>query len=97
MTDIEDREQKEEIEKKVTARCWKDPEFRARFISNPTAAIKELGYESHTGAKIAIFEGKADTWNILLEPNPSNISKLSESELENVAGGMCTCTTTTRP
>ena len=42
---------------KVVARAWVDPEYKARLLANPTAALEELGYDlPDTTTQLAVVE-----------------------------------------
>ncbi|MCY4441691.1 MAG: NHLP leader peptide family RiPP precursor, partial [Deltaproteobacteria bacterium] len=58
--------------------------FRARLIADPKAAISsEIGVAMPDGFDVAVHEDSATTAHLVLSPSP----KLSEAELETVAGG----------
>jgi|SRR5215469_13852959 len=69
-------------------KCWKDPDFKKRVISDPKGML-----EGHTGQKlpaqikIFIHEEDANTLHFSIPPAPSNLTELSDDELERVAGG----------
>jgi nitrile hydratase subunit alpha len=48
----------------VVARAWVDPEYKARLLSDGTAAIKELGLSGLQGEDIAVVENTPTLHNI---------------------------------
>src|SRR5712691_10009274 len=48
---------------RVVARAWLDPEYRARLLSDGTAAINELGFISGQGAEFVAVENTAEVHN----------------------------------
>ena len=77
-----------DVETALIEKCWKDPDFKKQVISDPKGML-----ERHTGQKlpaqikIFIHEEDANTLHFYLPPAPSNVSELSDEELERVAGG----------
>src|ERR1700760_2429491 len=77
-----------DLETALIEKCWKDPVFKKAVLSNP----KEM-LEQHTGQKlpaqlrILIHEEDANTLHFTLPPAPSNLTELSDEDLERVAGG----------
>jgi hypothetical protein len=77
-----------DLETALIEKCWKDPDFRKQVISDPKSML-----ERHTGQKlpaqikIFIHEEDANTLHFSLPPAPSNLTELSDDDLERVAGG----------
>lgn len=81
-----------EFETMVIAHAWKDKEFKKRLLSNPKAALKELGYDVSNLGNINIKLEEPNSLTLILPPEPSNVNELSEEELRQVAGaGGPTC------
>jgi len=72
---------------KAIARAWTDPDYRARLMTDPHAALTEAGVAIPAGATIKVTEDTADTRHIVLPVAPGNVNNLSSEELEKVAGG----------
>ena len=51
---------------KVVARAWADPEYKARLVSNGTAAIAELGFSGPEGEHMVVVENTPDVHNIVV-------------------------------
>ncbi len=51
---------------KVVARAWADPEYKARLLSNGTAAIGELGISGPEGEYMVVVENTADVHNLVV-------------------------------
>ena len=50
----------------VVARAWVDPEYKARLLSDSTAAIKELGFSGLQGEDIAVVENTPSLHNMIV-------------------------------
>ena len=66
------------------ARCWKDQNFKKRFVNEPAAVLAEEGFDVPEGIKVKIVENTPGVLNIVLPINPET---LSDSQLDQVAGG----------
>ncbi len=51
---------------RVVARCWSDPAFRDRLMSDATAAIAELGISGRQGEHVVAVENTAETHNMVV-------------------------------
>ncbi|HEX7428667.1 MAG TPA: nitrile hydratase subunit alpha [Mycobacterium sp.] len=51
---------------KVVARAWADPEYKARLLSNGTAAIAELGFSGPEGGHMVVVENTPDVHNLVV-------------------------------
>jgi len=76
------------LETALIEQCWKDPEFKKAVVSDPKGM-----FERHTGrmlppqVKIFIHEEDSNTLHLTIPPAPSNLSELSDADLERIAGG----------
>lgn len=50
---------------KVVARAWSDPAYRARLLSDATAAIAELGFTGLQGEHMVVVENTAEVHNMV--------------------------------
>jgi nitrile hydratase len=50
----------------VVARAWTDPAFKARLLSDGTAAINEMGFISGQGAEFVAVENTPDVHNLIV-------------------------------
>src|SRR5262245_48365898 len=48
---------------KVVARAWVDPAYKARLLSDATAAIAELGFQGRQGEHMVALENTPTTHN----------------------------------
>jgi hypothetical protein len=77
-----------DLETALIEKCWKDPNFMRQVVSDPKAML-----ERHTGQtlpsqiKIFIHQEDANTLHFSIPPAPSNLTELSDDDLERVAGG----------
>ncbi len=51
---------------KVVAKAWRDPEFRARLLSDGTAATAELGFGGRGGEHIVVVENTPRLHNLVV-------------------------------
>lgn len=51
---------------KVVARAWADPEYKARLLSNATAAIEELGFSGPEGNHMVVVENTPEVHNLVV-------------------------------
>jgi nitrile hydratase subunit alpha len=51
---------------RVVARAWTDPEYRARLLSDGTAAIAELGYKGPQGEHIVVLENTPSLHHVVV-------------------------------
>jgi hypothetical protein len=65
-----------------------DPKFRALALSNSRAAIEEVaGKPIPEGLKVKFFDGSGAQLSIILPEPVSDDSELTDTQLEQVAGG----------
>ena len=74
---------------KLVERAWSDDAFKAKFKSDPHAALAEYGIEVPAGMKLEILENTPSKLHLPLPRAPEG--ELSEEELESVAGGLGLC------
>jgi len=51
---------------RVVAKSWVDPSYRARLLTDATAAVAELGYMGRQGEHLVAVENTPDTHNIVV-------------------------------
>ena len=51
---------------KVVARAWADPEYKARLLSDGTAAIAEFGFSGPEGDHMVVVENTPDVHNLVV-------------------------------
>jgi nitrile hydratase len=51
---------------RVVARAWVDPAYKKRLLTEPTAALAELGYVGGQGEHILVLENKPKTHNLVV-------------------------------
>ena len=76
------------IQQKVTTlaqNCREDPKLRAWAEADPRAVLFEYGIELPLGRDVRLEENTADTFHVVLPPDPN--SALADAQLEAVAGG----------
>ena len=73
---------------KAIARCWTDADYKAKLLSDPHAALAEVGVEVPAGNTVKVMENTADTHHLVLPVSPPAAGELSSEELEKIAGGI---------
>jgi hypothetical protein len=69
-------------------KCWKDAAFRKEVVSNPKGMLERyVGQKLPEQVQIFIHEEDVNTLHLSIPPSPSNVTELSEEDLERVAGG----------
>src|SRR5215469_13385818 len=77
-----------DLETRLIEKAWTDPDFRRNIVNDPKGM-----FEKHTGQKlpvemtIYVHEEDANTLHFSIPPAPSNMTELSDQDLERVAGG----------
>ena len=77
-----------DLETRLIEKAWKDPGFREEIIRDPRSML-----ERHTGQKlpkelkIYVHEEDVNTLHLSIPHAPSNMTELSDQDLEKVAGG----------
>jgi nitrile hydratase subunit alpha len=51
---------------RVVARAWSDPAYKQRLLSNPDAALAELGYGGLQGEHMVVVENTAEVHNLVV-------------------------------
>ena len=69
------------------AACWKDPDLKARLMSDPKAVFAEHGIDIPEGITLNIVENTENSINILFPNPPEKSMELTDSELAAAAGG----------
>jgi hypothetical protein len=63
-----------ELERRIVERAAEDPEFRARLLSSPRAAVsEELGFELPDRLQVEVVEERTDSLTIVLPLDVSGI------------------------
>jgi hypothetical protein len=77
-----------DLETALIGKCWKDSEFKKAILSDPKGMLEHhIGQKLPTQVKILIHEEDANTLHFSIPPAPSNLTELSDDDLEKVAGG----------
>ncbi len=73
-----------EMQARIVGKAAEDSDFRARLLSDPKGAIEqELGVTIPASLSVEVHEESGATAHLVLPPD----SKLSEGEMQTVAGG----------
>lgn len=66
--------------------AWdRDPEFRARLVADPRAAVVEQGLEAPEAMEVRVAVNDAETMHIVFPPDPN--AALSDDTMSSVSGG----------
>lgn len=77
-----------DVETALIEKCWKDPEFKKAVVSDPKGMLERYGGQKlPPDVRIFIHEEDANTLHLSIPPAPSNLTELSDEDLEKVAGG----------
>jgi nitrile hydratase len=76
---------------RVVARAWSDPTYKARLLTDATAAIAELGYAGRQGDHMVVVENTPEIHNmvvctlcscyLVLPARPSGTEAMTEEQL----------------
>ena len=83
-----DREEMDKKMGKVIAKAWADAEFKARLLANPAETLQAEGIETPAGVKLNVVENTNEQLYVVIPQAPH---KLSDEDLDSVAGGFCAC------
>jgi hypothetical protein len=68
-------------------KAWKDPEFKRQVVADPKGMLEtHLGRKLPSNLTITIHEEDSQTLHFTLPCVPSNVSELSDEDLERVSG-----------
>ena len=80
---------RQETEKLIVERAWKDPAFHDEFVADPKATIEKYsGQKLPAEAKILANAEDDTTIHFVIPKKPANADQLSDEDLEKVAGGI---------
>ena len=79
-----------DIEDRIAAEAWKNPQFKKELLENPRAAIaKHLKIDVPAEMKISVIEETQKHITFVLPPNPTETGgELTLEALDGVAGGV---------
>jgi hypothetical protein len=83
---------KKELEQKLATKAWQDESFKQELLNNPKSALEKEGISLPDSIDVKVVEENSSLLYFVLPQNPDQLSELSESELEAVAGGGFTIT-----
>jgi hypothetical protein len=87
--------QREEARKygQVVAKAWTDEAFRQQLLAEPATVLREQGIDFPAGLEVRVVEDTEQVRHLVLPRRPAE-GELSEAELDQVAGGVCSCACT---
>ena len=79
---------RQELEARVIAKAWKDPEFKKRLLADPRSIIsQELGADLPAGLQVSALEETPQTYYLLVPMKPPGAETCSLEELQTRAAG----------
>src|SRR5262249_4475208 len=77
------------IEAKIVALAWQNDDFRHKFVADAKGQFEErLGTKLPASLKMTVHEENENSLHFVIPMKPkTNLSELSDEELEKVAGG----------
>ena len=70
----------------LVAKAWSDEGFKARLLTNPKAAMAEVGMDAPEGVEIEVVESTQEKAYLFILPKPP-VGELSDEDLDKVSGG----------
>ncbi|MCC5831617.1 MAG: NHLP leader peptide family RiPP precursor [Chlamydiales bacterium] len=67
------------------AKCWSDPQFKKRLMSDPNGTLEAEGITLPKGIQFKVHEDTEQKHHLFIPEKPSR--ELSEEELETIAAG----------
>src|SRR5271170_623343 len=95
MTSNLEKLSRHDLEAKIVKRYWEDAAFRAELLADPAGTFaKHLRVSPAILPRISVHDEAPGSWHIVLPARPLDTGELSESDLEQIAGGSTlTCVT----
>ncbi len=78
---------------KVIARAWSDDAYRAKLLSDPRAALNEVGVTIPENVTVRVVEDTEETRFLVLPKPPPQAGDQSLADLEQEAGVLITAPT----
>ncbi len=78
---------------KAISRAWVDASYKAKLMSDPHAALAEMGVEVPDGVAVKVVENTADIQHLVLPVAPDNAKELSLDQVNRLAAGTTTMKT----
>jgi len=86
---------RKDIEAKIVALAWQDDDFRRKFVADPKGQFEaRIGTKLPASLKMTVHEESENSLHFVIPSKPkTDISELSDTELEKIAGGTDILTT----
>lgn len=90
---------RQEFEKQLVLKAWKDPKFKEKLLKDPKAAVQvdlqglDKNFQLPKDMAVKVVEEDAKTLYIVLPVHPQDVLKkveLSDQQVEDAAGGSIT-------
>lgn len=77
-----------EIESRLIAKAWTDPDFKGRLLTDPKGTVEgELGTTLQPDLRLNVVEENSHRLYLLLPAKPPGADRLSIEELRAIASG----------
>ncbi|MEK7817189.1 MAG: NHLP leader peptide family RiPP precursor, partial [Actinomycetota bacterium] len=73
----------------LIAKCWSDEGFKQKLLADPAATLKAEGVALPAGLTLKAVENTDKVFHLVIPAKPTDLSDLSDSDLDSVAGGSC--------
>ncbi|MCC2667964.1 MAG: nitrile hydratase [Armatimonadetes bacterium] len=77
--------------RRVVARAWSDPGFRAELLTHPDEVLERAGIHCPDGARFVVVENSADRVHLVLPAVPSEEAELAEADASAVGAYHAAC------
>lgn len=74
---------------RAIAKAWTDADYKARLLSDPHAALAEIGVELPAGVSVTVSESTAKNPHLIIPPMPEG--EISDEALQQAVGAGCAC------
>lgn len=80
---------RDEISAGIARRAWRDEAFHQAVLADPGKVYEEhFGKPMPPGVTVKVLEDTANIVHFVLPAKPASVGELSDTELEQVAGGI---------
>jgi hypothetical protein len=71
----------------LVEQVWADDKLKQRLMDNPATVLQEHGVEVPAGWEVRVVEPPDKVLYLVLPPKPVDVTELTESQLNGIAGG----------
>ena len=79
---------RQELEARLIAKAWRDPEFKERLLADPRSVMgQELGRQLPPDLQVSVLEESPQTYYLLVPMKPAGAENCSLEDLQDQAAG----------